>query len=150
MITKKQINAFLEPKKLAIAGVSRNEKKFGGQIYKEMKKNGFDIAPVNPNISEINGSVCYKDITSIPDDYEHLLIITPSSASEELVNQAVKKKIKSIWIQQKSDTPESIKIAKENNIDLIHGKCIFMFAEPVASIHNFHRTLLKFFGKYPK
>ena len=53
MITKKDIEKFLEPKKLAIAGVSRNPKKFGHQVYEELKKKGFEVYPVNPQTSEI-------------------------------------------------------------------------------------------------
>lgn len=150
MITKKEIESFFEQKKFAIAGVSRNEKKFGGLIYKQMKEKGFDVIPINPNIDDINGDPCYKDVASIPAEYDKLLIITPSSKTESIVSQAVGKGINSIWIQQKSDTPQALEIARNNNINLIHGKCIFMFAEPVKSIHKFHRGLAKVFGKFPR
>ena len=145
-----KIDSFFEQKKFAIAGVSRNKKKFGGLIYKQMKEKGYDVIPINPNIEEINGDTCYKDVASIPDDYDKLFITTPSSKTEGIVNQAVEKGIKNIWIQQKSDTPKALEIARNSNINLIHGKCIFMFADPVSSIHKFHRGLTKVFGKYPK
>jgi len=32
------VQSFLEPKKLAIAGVSRNPKKFGRVVYEHLKK----------------------------------------------------------------------------------------------------------------
>ena len=40
-------------------------------------------------------------------------------------------------------------IAKENNVNLIHKSCIFMFANPVH-IHKFHRNIKKIFGTLPK
>ena len=38
MATLNEIRKFLAPKKLAIAGVSRNPKKFGGSVFKELKE----------------------------------------------------------------------------------------------------------------
>ena len=40
MTTLNEIQAFLQPKKLAIAGASRNPKKFGGTVLSEMMKRG--------------------------------------------------------------------------------------------------------------
>jgi hypothetical protein len=49
-----------------------------------------------------------------------------------------------------SETNQTIKIAEEYQKEIIHKKCIYMFAEPVAGIHRFHRTILKLFGMLPK
>lgn len=78
------VHQFLAPKKLAIAGASRDPKKFGGTAVKDLKKRGFELFPVNPHTEEIQ------------------------------------------------------------------NKCIYMFAEPVKGPHNFHRFLVKVFGRYPK
>lgn len=40
MTTLNDITEFLAPKKLAIAGASRNPKKFGGIVFTELKKKG--------------------------------------------------------------------------------------------------------------
>jgi len=53
-------------------------------------------------------------------------------------------------VQQISNTKETEAIAKDLNIDLIHKECIFMFAEPVQSIHKFHKTIWKILGLLPK
>jgi heterodisulfide reductase subunit B len=49
-----------------------------------------------------------------------------------------------------SETEETLKIAQENDTEIIHHKCIFMFAEPVSGLHKFHRTINKIIGKMPK
>ena len=53
MVTLKDIQEFLEPKKMAIAGASRNPKKFGGTIVTEAIKSGYELFPVHPDASEI-------------------------------------------------------------------------------------------------
>mgnify|MGYP006278794121 CR=1 FL=1 len=144
-----QIKAFLEPKKLAMAGVSRNKKKFGYSVFNELRAKGFEIYPINPNADEIDGLKCYRSVAEIPADVEHLHIVTPKARSEELIRAAHEKGIRNIWIQQSSDTPEAVDFAKSNNINLIHKRCIMMYAEPVSGFHKAHLFLNKLFGLYP-
>ncbi len=150
MTTLNEINKFLEPKKMAIAGVSRNPKKFGGAIFKELKEKGFDLYPINPNAIEIQGVKCYKSVEELPEHVSHLFIVTPRQETKNIAIAAVSRGIKMIWIQQKSDTPEAVKIIEDAGIPLIYKKCIMMFADPVQSFHKFHRFWVKTFGNYPK
>jgi len=150
MVTKKQIENFLEPRKLAIAGVSRNPKKFGYMVYRDLKKNGYDIYPVNPLTPEIDGVKCYPTVSDLPADVKHLLVLTPKKKTDAVLREAINKGIKNIWVQQMSETAETIKIAEEYQVELIYKKCIFMFAEPVSGLHKFHRTIMKIFGRLPK
>jgi predicted CoA-binding protein len=144
-----QIQDFLTPKKMAIAGVSRDEKKFGYQIYHDLTEKGFEIFPINPNADNIKGSKCYRNVSELPDDVKHLLIITPKEQTEAIVSEGISKGIKNMWIQQMSETKESIALAEKNGINVITHYCIYMFTEPVKGFHRFHRGLTKLFGKYP-
>lgn len=150
MVTLNEIHKFLEPRKLAIAGASRNLKKFGGSVFKELRDNGFELYPINPNADEIQGVKCYKSVEELPADVNHLFIVTPKYETEMIARAAVKKGIQMIWIQQGTDTPEAVKTIEDAGIPLIYKKCIMMFASPVKSVHRFHRFLLKTFGGYPK
>jgi predicted CoA-binding protein len=149
MITRKQIENFLEPKRLAIAGVSRKPEKFGYKVYIDLKKKGFELYLVNPFASEINGEKCYKHIADVPADVKHLLILTPKTATDALLIEAINRGINNIWVQQMSETKNTLHIAEEHKINLIYKKCIFMFAEPVSGIHKFHKAILKLFGRLP-
>ncbi len=150
MTTLNEIQKFLYPRKVAIVGASRNSKKFGGIVFKELKEKGFKVYPVNPNAVEIQGVKSYDSVESLPGDVQHLFIVTPKAETEFIAKAAVKKGMKMIWIQQKSDTPEAVKAIEEANIPLIHKKCILMFADPVKAPHNIHRFFSKLFGGYPK
>jgi predicted CoA-binding protein len=149
-VTKKQIDNFFEPRKLAIAGVSRDEKKFGNLIFKELLKKDFEVFPVNPNTNEINGQLCYKSVNELPEGICSLLITTPKNQTDEVLRQAINKGVQNIWVQQMSETENTLKIAEEFQKEIIFDKCVFMFAEPVAGFHKFHRTIQKIFGKIPR
>lgn len=145
----KIINNFLKCETIAIAGVSRNEKKFGFIVYKTLLKNGFNIYPINPKTTLINKKICYKTLSDINEKVDHLLIVSPKTQCLGLVNEAIEKGINNIWIQQGCDTSEAISTAKNAGINLISKKCILMFTDP-KGIHKFHKTLSKLFGFYPK
>ena len=145
----KDIQSFLQADQIAVAGVSRNPKKFGREVFEELRKKGYNLIPLNPHTEEIAGVKCYKSVSDLPDGIQHLYITTPKEDTEKIVQEAVSKGIGNIWIQQMSDTPEAVQFAEKNNINLIHKKCIFMFAEPVSGVHKFHRFLMKIFGLYP-
>ena len=150
MITMNAINEFLAVKELAVAGVSRDKKKFGGMVFQELKEKGYTIFPVNPNAETIYDTTCFKSVSDLPASTTNLYIVTPKKHTLEVIKQAVARGIKNIWIQQSSDTPEAIKLCMANNINLIHGECIIMFISPTKSFHKFHKFLRKLFGGMPR
>ena len=144
------IESFLSTKKIAIAGVSRNSKKFGYTVFQELSQKGFDVYPINANTNSLGGTPCFQSVSALPSDVRNLLILTPKDQTTGLVREAVSTGISGIWIQQMSETPEAIRFAEENKVNLISKQCILMWAEPVKSIHRFHRNLKKLFGLLPK
>ncbi len=144
------VQSFLEPKEMAICGVSRNTRKFGRVVYDSLKEKGYKLYPVNPNTTKIDSDSCFRDVSELPVHVQYLYIVTPKSQTKEVIEKAIGKGIKNIWIQQMSETPDAIELAETNNINLIYKQCIFKFAEPVTGVHKFHRFMNKLFGTYPK
>jgi uncharacterized protein len=148
--TKQMIQSFFEPKKIAVAGVSRSTKKFGGAVYKELTEKGFEVIPVNPNTDSLYGVTCFPSVSALPSGIESLLIVTSKKQTLEVLKEAVSKGIRNIWIQQMSETTDTVEYMQSNNLSVIMKECILMHSEPVSSIHKFHRTIKKIFGRLPK
>jgi predicted CoA-binding protein len=149
MTSLKQIETFLSSTPIAVAGVSRNPKKFGQMAFKELKEKGLNVIPVNPAAAEILGIKAYPDIKSLPSEVNGLIIMTNKKETASVVRDAKERGIKNIWIQQSSDTPEAIKEFEGSDVNFISGECILMHYKP-HSFHKFHRAINKLFGKYPK
>ncbi len=150
MATKISIAEFLSQKKIAVAGVSHTGNKFSNVVYKELKSKGYRLFPVNPNAENIFGESCYPNLRSLPEKVEGVLVITKPTASENIVREAHALGIKHVWIQQGAESDGAIRFCKENGINVIHGECILMFAEPAAFFHRAHRWVWGVFGKLPK
>jgi len=149
MTSQKQISDFLANDPIAMAGVSRNPKKFGFTSFRELRGKGLNLIPVNPNADEIDGVKAYKSISDLPENVNALLVMTKKSQTLSVVKEAKEKGIKNIWIQQMSDTPEAIIELEGTDINVITKQCIMMFHQP-HSIHKFHKGIKKFFGGLPK
>jgi uncharacterized protein len=149
MATLKQINEFLGYQPIALVGVSRNPKKFGYAVFKELKEKGMNLVPVNPETDEIMGEKSYRNVKLLPGDVKGIIVFTKKDKTAEVIRDAREKGIKQIWIQQMADSKEALDELKGSDINYITGECILMHYKP-HSIHKFHGTLRKFFGVFPK
>jgi len=149
MTTLKQINEFLESQPIALVGASRNPKKFGYTAFKELKDKGMKIIPVNPKADEILGEKSYQSVKLLPPEVQSIIVFTKKDQTASVIREAKEKGIKQIWIQQMADSKEALDELKGSGIKFITGECILMHYKP-HSIHKFHGSLKKFFGRYPK
>lgn len=150
MSTQQSINEFMVQKKIAIAGVSRKKQKFGNAIYKELKKKGYKLYPLNPNMETYDDEKCYPDIASLPDDVTAIVLNTKPAISKKLIEEASQKGINHIWLQQGSADKETIEFAEKSENNIISKQCVIMFADPANGIHGFHKWINKTFGLLPK
>lgn len=111
-------------KKIAVVGVSRDENKESRGIYEYLKDAGFTVYPVNPNADEINGRKCYAKVTDIPDKVEIVDIFRPSSEGMPVVEDAVRKKAKVVWMQLGIVNEEAAEFARKNGLEVVMDKCI--------------------------
>lgn len=149
MTTTTSVNQFLSQKRLALAGASRSGKKFGNMVLKDLTKKGYEVALVHPEAREIDGHKCYSSLGEIPGEIGGLLLVVPPEQTEQLVRQAASIGIKNVWMQQGSESPDSVQFCRENGVNEVHGECILMFAQP-AGFHKLHRWIRGLTGKLPK
>jgi len=150
IISKRNIEDFFGSEKIAIVGVSSNKKKFGYTVFRDLRTMGYHIVPVNPKISEIDGVRCYQYVSELDDDIKSLLIITPKEITDTVLEKAIEMGIPNIWVQQMSETKQTLSISQTYKGNFIYKKCIYMFAGKVKGMHLFHRNVLRLFGKLPK
>jgi uncharacterized protein len=149
MTSRASVEEFLAQKTLAVVGVSRNSRKFGRSIYRELKAKGHRVFPVNPNAYRVDDDVCYPDVESIPEPVDGVVLVVPPDQAEKAVESMVKKGIRRVWMQPGSESYKAIARCRENQIQVISGECILMFAEPAALIHRVHRCIKRLLGRLP-
>jgi predicted CoA-binding protein len=144
----KDVARFLSLEKYAVAGVSRDPKKFGHQMFKDLRKKGMDVVPVNPRTDIIDGVKCFSSVKELPSDIRGVIFMTPKEETLSVAREAIAHGIKDLWIQQGAETKSVIAELEKEDVNLIHSQCIMMFWKP-NGIHSFHRFLKKIFGGLP-
>lgn len=93
-------STILTPKSIAIVGVSQDPDKIGSVLLRNLINGGYNgkIYPVNPKYEELQGRKAYPNIISIPDSVEMVCISIPYQFVEDVVDQCVTKKVKSVVI----------------------------------------------------
>ena len=122
--TDEEIKDIFALKKIAVIGMSRHPVKAAHFVPKYLSEQGFDITPVNPTTNEILGIKCYPDISSVQDPIDIVDIFRPSEQVLPVVQNAIKKKPKVIWLQEGIHNEEAENLAREHGIDIVFNRCM--------------------------
>lgn len=90
------LDAFFNPKSVAIVGASSNFTKIGGRPVHNMKISGYGgkVFPVNPGAAEIQGLPAFPAVGDIPDAVDMAVIVVPMPHVEPAVTACIEKGVK--------------------------------------------------------
>lgn len=120
-----QIKEILEKySKVAVVGLSPNQERPSHSIAKYLVRKGYDVVGVNPGHDSIIGLPSYISVLDLPGDVEIVDVFRNPRHVPEIVDQAIEKKAKVIWLQEGVTHPEAEKKAEEAGILVISDLCI--------------------------
>lgn len=122
--TDEQIRDILSMNKVAVIGMSKNSSKAAHYVPKYLSENGYQITPVNPTVDEILGKKCYSEISEIDEDIDIVDIFRPSEQVLPIIQEAIKKKPKVIWLQEGIHNSEAEKLARNAGIKVVFNRCM--------------------------
>lgn len=154
MQTLKAISDFLSQKRLAVVGVSRTEKDFTRDMFRELLKRGYDAVPVNPAVAEVEGRRCYPRVQDIAPAVAGALVMTPPQQSESVVMDCAAAGIGRIWLYRAvgegAVSKAAVGFCNANGISVVPGYCPHMFWKDSAFFHRLHGFLLQISGRWPR
>lgn len=122
--TDDEIRDILSLKHVAVIGMSKNNDKAAHYVPKYLSENGFDIIPVNPTTDEILGKKCYSTISDVDDTIDIVDVFRPSDLVLSVVEEAIKKNPKVIWLQEGIHNPEAEEMARRKGIKVVFNRCM--------------------------
>ena len=151
-----KVNDFLSQKRIAIAGVSRNQSQHpaANLIYRRLKTSGHDVFAVNPHMQDFDGDRCYPDVSSIPGGVDGVVIVTRPDVTERVVHQCSDAGVRRVWMHQSlaggsSVSPAAVEYCRQHDISVIAGACPMMYGDGVDFGHTCMRWILKLKGGLP-
>jgi len=122
--TDDEIRDILSLKKVAVIGMSKNSNKAAHYVPKYLSENGYDVIPINPTTDTILGKKCYESISNVPSDVDIIDLFRPSDQVLSVIQEAIKKKPKVIWLQEGIHNPEAEELAKKEGIKVVFNRCM--------------------------
>lgn len=113
-----------ESKTIAVVGASNNPTRPSYEVAQYLQEQGFKIIPVNPTLSNLFGEKGYPDVASIPEPIDVVDIFRNPDAVPEIVEQAIEKKAKVVWMQPGAENMTAAERAQEAGLTVIMGVCM--------------------------
>ncbi len=122
--TDEQIRKFYLLKNIVVVGMSKNPEKAAHYVPKYLADRGYNIIPVNPTTDEIMGKKCYHEINEVNESIDIVDVFRPSDRVMPVVEEAIKKKPKVIWLQEGIHNQEAEELARNAGIEVVFNRCM--------------------------
>ncbi|HJW71668.1 MAG TPA: CoA-binding protein [Geothrix sp.] len=118
---QQKIEAFLGAEAFAVVGASKDRSKYGNKVLRCYQQHGREVYPINPTAAEVEGLKAYPSLTALPVKVKAISVITPPTATAEVVKQAAAAGVTHIWMQPGAESNDAIRSAEALGLSVIAG-----------------------------
>jgi len=146
---------FLSQKRIAVTGVARHAEGHGANVvFQRLRDRGYQVFPINPNATQVEGAACYPDLKSVPGGVEAVVIATRPELADQTMRECAELGIHHVWMHrsfgQGSVSKAATDYGHQHGIHVIDGGCPLMF-DPVADGgHKAMKFVFTLTGKVPR
>jgi predicted CoA-binding protein len=109
---------------IAVVGLSGKRYRPSYGVAEYMQLSGYRIIPVNPREVQVLGETSYPDLDSVPDAIDIVDIFRRSEHVPEIVEAAIRKGAKVIWMQEGVIHEDAARRAIEAGLKVVMDRCI--------------------------
>jgi|SRR5437868_1920062 len=125
MLNDTQIAELLrQAKTIGVVGLSSNRMRASFGVSRFLQRQGYRVIPVNPNETEVLGERAYPSLQDVPDDLDIIDIFRRSEKVSEVVDQALQKGTRCIWMQEGIVNHAAAQKAESAGIPVVMNRCI--------------------------
>lgn len=129
MADRDRLSEFLHAENWAVVGASDDRSKFGNITFRELKKRGKKVFPINRRAGEVEGETAYASLGDLPEQVDRVLIVVPPKQSESVVREADEAGIDCVWFQPGAESVAALAYCEAHGMTAISGHCILMTRE---------------------
>ena len=103
---KKAAAEFLQGRRIAVTGVSRNPTDHGSNVvYKRLRERGYEVFAINPNADEVEGDACFHDLKSVAGGVDGVVIGTRPDLAAGTIEECGELGITRVWMHRSGAMP---------------------------------------------
>ncbi len=111
---------------VAVVGATDNPSKYGSIIYRDLKRKGFTVFPVNPNRSTVDGDPAYNHLQELAQRPSILNVVVPPAATLEILDQCLELGLMNVWLQPGAESPEALRFLQQHSFNYLANACIMV------------------------
>lgn len=109
---------------IAVVGLSSKRFRPSHGVSDYLQRAGYRIIPVNPQETQVLGEQAYPDLESIPGPIDIVDIFRRSEFVPEIVEAAIRKGAKAIWMQEGVYHEAAARRAEAAGLTVVMDRCI--------------------------
>lgn len=114
---------------IAIVGASTNRRKYGNRAVRSYVNQGFDVFPIHPSATDIEGHKAYLSILDVPVALDRVSFYVPPETGLEVIDDVARKKPKEVWFNPGSESDELLAKARGLGLNVIVACSIVAIGE---------------------
>ncbi|MCH2447538.1 MAG: CoA-binding protein [Candidatus Thermoplasmatota archaeon] len=113
--------------RIALVGASNDPTKFGNRIFRDLRRKGYIVWPVNPREPEIEGVAACADLESLSGTPDIVNFVVPPPVALAVAKQAVALGIRRLWFQPGSESEElKVWLTEQEGVSALTDACIMV------------------------
>lgn len=113
-------------KTIAVVGLSDSPLRPSHGVAAYLQTQGYRIIPVNPQIQTSLGEKAYPSLLDVPEKIDIVDIFRRPEFVEEVVDQAIRLKIPTVWMQEEIVHEKAAQKARQAGIFVVMDRCILL------------------------
>ncbi len=108
-------------KTVAVIGASANRAKFGNKAVRAYRKAGYQVFPITPRHTEIEGLRAYPSVLDVTEPIDFATMYVPPHIGEQLIEQIAQKGIRELWVNPGAESDALIAKARSLGLQPIEA-----------------------------
>ena len=118
---------------LAIVGATDHPSKYGGIIYRDMKRKGFPVFAVNPYRTTVDGDPCWSKVSDLPEKPTVVVLVVPAKRGIGVVKDSAEAGVRNIWVQPGALSKELREVLEAGDFDWLAEACVMVRASTAVA-----------------
>lgn len=116
-----------QTKTIAVVGFSSSVHKAGYYVPAYLKRNGYTIFAVNPNLKVgLGDDMAYGSLSEVPQPVDLVLIFQRSENVGPFVDQAIATGARAVWMQLGISNEDAARKAEAAGLDVVQNACMLV------------------------
>lgn len=109
---------------IATVGFSTNWERPGYFVPEYLATQGYNVIPVNPTVTEIQGRKAYPDLLAVPEQVDVVQIFRRAEDVPPIVEQAIQIGARVVWMQEGIVNEAAAERARAAGLDVVMNECM--------------------------